>query len=73
MTRFRAAKGKLLVLAPGSEPEWKEVNLVYDTTNNMFGIQVLDGQLQGHCFFVAQDALKATRDKGTETDKLRQV
>jgi hypothetical protein len=73
MARFRCAKGKLLVLAPDSTCEWKEVNLIYDSANNMFGIQVLDGQLQGYCFFVSQEALKATRDRGTEVDKLKSV
>jgi hypothetical protein len=74
MARFKVAKGKLMVIPPGEKPKDIPVHLIYDDANNAFGIQVIDGsQLHGYVFFVSQAALRDTRDKGTEMDKLKSV
>jgi len=71
--RFKTTKGKLMVIPPGAKPEVKPVNLIYDETNQTFGIQSLDGDLKGYCFFVSQAALKACRDNGSESETLKGV
>lgn len=67
--RFKIAKGKMLVCSPGEKPEWKEVRLIYDSANEMVGIQVMDdSQLRGYCFFIPETSFKETKEKGTPRD-----
>ena len=72
--RFRVAKGKMLVISPENDSEWREVVVVYDKSNDAFGVMLIgDSQLKGYTFFVPQQVFKKTRDEGTPANKLKQV
>jgi hypothetical protein len=70
--RFKVAKGKMLVVAPGEEPEVREVVLIHDAINESVGIQMIgDSEIKGWCFFVPLSSFQATIERGTPVDKVK--
>jgi hypothetical protein len=69
--RFKIAKGRMLTVAPGEKARWDEVRLLYDSANEMVGIQVTgDNQLRGYCFFIPDTSFGETKERGTPSDKV---
>lgn len=71
MARFKIATGKMLVIDPDNETEWKDVQLVYDSANDYVGIRPRgDSPLDGYTFLVKRGAFKDVVEKGKETEEL---
>ena len=72
--RFKVARGKMLVVAPGEEPEQRDVVLIHDAANESVGIQMIgESDIKGWCFFVPMASFQATIERGTPVDKVKAV
>ena len=70
--RFKTAKGKMLVIAPGEKPAFRPVKLIYDSVNEMVGIQLIgESQLKGWCFYIAWSDFMVVKDRGMLVDVVR--
>jgi hypothetical protein len=61
----------MMVVAPGEEPEVKEIVLIHDAENKSVGIQMIGGDLKGWCFFIPWASFLATIERGTPVDKVK--
>jgi len=69
--RFRIAKGRMMVIAPGQAAEMKPCLLIVDIANGSVGVQILDDQLKGYTIFVKEAIFAEVKTKGKPTDELR--
>ncbi len=70
--RFRIARGKMLVIAPNEAPTFRAVKLIYDTENEMVGLQLIgDSQLKGWCFYVRKADYDLVETRGKPVDVVR--
>lgn len=70
--RFKIARGRMLVVAPGEKPAFRPVKLIYDSVNDMVGIQLIgESQLKGWCFYIAWDDFGVVKARGKLVDVVR--
>lgn len=70
--RFRVVMGKMLIVTPENESEWRDVKVFYDTENKCLGIQLVgESELKGYIFEVPVKTFKAAMDQGTPVQELR--
>jgi hypothetical protein len=70
--RFRKLRGEMLVVAPDSQAEIRDVEVLYDSENDCFGVQLVgESVLKGYCFFVPRKKFSEVRLTGEKTDRLQ--
>lgn len=72
--RFKVQDGKMLVVDPDNESEWRKVTLVYDSANKYVGIQLRgESELKGFTFLIKWADFHAVMEKGKPVEELEQA